>query len=99
MAMLIYWKHTFDVSVKWFPKRAVFGLCVFCALTLALVGLLVLKCCDLACSPRGIIFQRTNIRHSYTSTQDPEDESQPPGSWKYAGGALFGRKPWQEKLP
>lgn len=99
MAMLLYWKRTLDVSVSWFPKRAVFGLTVFCALTIALIALLVLKLLDLACSPRRTILKRVNIRHSYVNVEESEDSAQPAGSWKYGGGALFGRKPWQEKLP
>lgn len=99
MVMLLYWKHTFNVSVSWFPKRAVFGLTAFCVLTLALVTLLGLKLLDLVCSPRRTILKRANIRHSYFDVDEAEDLTQSAGSWKYAGGALFGRRPWQEKLP
>ena len=99
MVMLLYWKHTFDISLMWFPKRAVFGLSVFCGLTVSLLWLLIIKICALACSPSRTIWRRVDIRHSHGNADEPRALRQKPTSFKYAGGSLFGRKPWQEKLP
>jgi hypothetical protein len=71
----------------------------FCGFVVVLIALFVLKSLDIACSPRGTIWGRVNIRHSYVNVNEPEDLNQPPGSLKYTAGALFGRRPWQEKLP
>lgn len=99
MALVLYWGYTEHVNVLWFNKREIAGMVAFCAFVVVLFVLFVLKSLDVACSARGTIWGRVNIRHSYVNADEPEDLNQPPGSLKHAAGALFGRRAWQEKLP
>jgi hypothetical protein len=99
MALVLYWGRKWNLSVTWFDKREIAGIVAFCGFDVVLVVLLVLKTLDIACSPRGTVWRRVNIRHSYVNVDKLEDVNQPPGRLKYTAGALFGRRPWQEKLP
>ncbi|TEB06348.1 hypothetical protein FA13DRAFT_1807155 [Coprinellus micaceus] len=77
----------------------VVGITAFCGLVIALVLSAILKAFDIASSPPRTVWQPVNVRHRYANLDEPEDPHHPATSASYAAGALFGRKPWQEKLP
>ncbi|TEB35001.1 hypothetical protein FA13DRAFT_1432646 [Coprinellus micaceus] len=99
MVNILYWKHSNDFSLAWFSKRMVVGITAFCGLVIALVLSAILKAFDIASSPPRTVWQPVNVRHRYANLDEPEDPHHPATSASYAAGALFGRKPWQEKLP
>lgn len=99
MVDILYWKHSNDFSLAWFSKRMVVGITAFCGLVIALVLSAILKAFDIASSPPRTVWRPVNVRHRYANLDEPEDPHHPAASASYAAGALFGRKPWQEKLP